>query len=217
MRAWKAFSSAASDHVRAHVVGYLALFFVFTGGAYALPGRDSVDSADIKNGEVSSVDVRDDDLPGGGLGAVDLRVGSVAGSEVRRNALGTADVNETTLFNDDSLTGADVNESSLDLPDVLHAVVDVGGGPGFPVSLHASRGATSVSRQSTGVYLVTFDRPVPQSECSATGTLTQFGTVGAGAGEISVEHALSGDAIRVKTFDSGGVAANDDFTLTVAC
>ena len=40
-------------------------------------------SDDIVNNEVRSIDVRNDTLGGGGLGAIDLRPNSVRGSEVQ--------------------------------------------------------------------------------------------------------------------------------------
>jgi hypothetical protein len=49
-------------HVRSNVVGYIALFVALTGTAIALPGRNSVDSGDIRNGQVRSVDVKNGGL-----------------------------------------------------------------------------------------------------------------------------------------------------------
>jgi hypothetical protein len=48
------------DHLRSNVVGYVALFVVLSGTAYAprrtAPGQNKVGSADIINNEVYSVD-----------------------------------------------------------------------------------------------------------------------------------------------------------------
>jgi hypothetical protein len=79
-------SAAVRAHIRSNVVGYLALFLVIAGGtATALPGKNKVDSGDIKAGQVK---------------ASDLASGAVSSTKVA----------------DDSLTGADVDESSLNLP-----------------------------------------------------------------------------------------------------
>ena len=89
--------------IRAHLtyanaVATLALFLVLSGGtAMALKGKNTVFSDDIVDDQVSSADVRNDTLNGGGLGAADLRPDSVRSSEVKP----------------DSLTGGDVDESSL--------------------------------------------------------------------------------------------------------
>lgn len=75
--------SRIRGHIRSNVVGYIALFaFAISGTANALPGKNSVDSGDIKNDQVKTVDVRNDTLSGGGLTAADLRTGSVTTAEV---------------------------------------------------------------------------------------------------------------------------------------
>jgi hypothetical protein len=52
-------------HLRSNIVGYIALFFVFTGGAYAVAiKKNSVGSKQIKDGAVAGVDVKDDSLTG---------------------------------------------------------------------------------------------------------------------------------------------------------
>jgi hypothetical protein len=58
-----------SGHVRSNVVGYVAVFLALTGTAIALPGKNSVNSGDIKNNQVKSVDAKD-----GGLRLKDLAV-----------------------------------------------------------------------------------------------------------------------------------------------
>ena len=117
-------------HLRAQWAGLLALFLVLTGGvAYA---ANTVFSSDIVNDEVYSVDVRDDTLAGGGLGASDLRDGSVRTGEILNDVIRSADIRDDGLAGgglggvdlrpgsvrtsevlDDSLTGADIDESSL--------------------------------------------------------------------------------------------------------
>lgn len=130
-------SARLRAHIRQNVVGYVAIFLFATGGvAYAThPGgantissddiiNGAVKSADVGNDSLESQDVRDDTTAGGGLQGVDLRPGSVGGSEVADGALtaadiadtgslGTAELNESNLFNDDSLTGVDINEAAL--------------------------------------------------------------------------------------------------------
>ena len=113
-----------------------------------LAGQNTVGSSDIINSEVfgadiranqvASSDVRDDTLSDGGLTAADLQAGSVGTSEVDgslsgadvadgsltdddiadTSSLGTAEIDESTLFNDNSLTGADVASESLTGTDI---------------------------------------------------------------------------------------------------
>jgi hypothetical protein len=78
-------------HLRRQWMGALALFLVLSGGvAYAANTIGSADvinnslqSADLKdNAAVKSVDVRDDTLPGGGLGSQDIANGSIGGADL---------------------------------------------------------------------------------------------------------------------------------------
>lgn len=79
-------SARVREHIRSNVVGYIALFcFVIGGTAGALPGKNKVDSGDIKAGQVKSSDI--------GISAVD-----------------------SSKVLDNSIVGADVDESSLNLP-----------------------------------------------------------------------------------------------------
>jgi len=91
----------------ANVIATLALFLVLSGGtAVALEGSNTVFGDDIVNDQVSSADVRNDTLTGGGMTAADLRPDSVGSSEVK----------------DDAVTGIDVDESTFGVvPEVSHA------------------------------------------------------------------------------------------------
>ncbi len=53
--------------LRSNIVGFVALFFALGGVAYALPGQNTVDSGDIIDNAVKSVDIR-----GGAVGPADL-------------------------------------------------------------------------------------------------------------------------------------------------
>jgi hypothetical protein len=48
----------------AHVIAVIALVLAVTGTAIALPGRNSVNGQDIKNGAIKSLDIRDNNLRG---------------------------------------------------------------------------------------------------------------------------------------------------------
>jgi len=101
----------------ANVMVTILAFLVLGGGsAYAthlvVNSSDVVDnslqSVDLKdNAGVTSADVVDDTATGGGLVSADIRNGEVRTGEVRDGAVRGADVLN------DSLTGADVQESSL--------------------------------------------------------------------------------------------------------
>jgi hypothetical protein len=73
-------------------IAFIALLAAISGTAVALPGKNSVDSGDIKNKQVKGKD---------------LANSAVTGKKVKNGSLTGADVK------DDSLTGGDVNESTL--------------------------------------------------------------------------------------------------------
>jgi hypothetical protein len=93
------------NHLRSNVVGYVALFaFAIGGVAQALPGKNSVDSGDITNGQVKTRD---------------LNANAVKGSRVKDGTLSGADIGDGTLtsgdITDGSLVAADVDPSQIQL------------------------------------------------------------------------------------------------------
>jgi hypothetical protein len=73
-------------------LAFIALLAALSGTAVALPGKNSVDSGDIKNKQVKGKDLANN---------------AVAAKKVKNGSLTGADIK------DDSLTGSDVNESTL--------------------------------------------------------------------------------------------------------
>lgn len=61
------FSSRVRGHLRSNVYGLLAIFIALSGTAVALPGRNTVDSGDIRNSQVKGPDVARDTLTGGDI------------------------------------------------------------------------------------------------------------------------------------------------------
>jgi len=107
--------SRAREHLRSNIVGYVALFFVLAGGAYALPGKNTVDSGDIRKGQVKTGDLRNNDVRGadirrGAVNGSDVGDGSLTGAEIAADSLTDADINAETLTGVDakSLSGRDV-------------------------------------------------------------------------------------------------------------
>jgi hypothetical protein len=76
----------------AMALAFIALLAALSGTAVALPGKNSVDSGDIKNKQVKGKDLANN---------------AVAAKKVKNGSLTGADIK------DDSLTGSDVNESTL--------------------------------------------------------------------------------------------------------
>jgi hypothetical protein len=126
-----------SQHIRGNVVGYVALFFALSASAYALPGANTVDSADIVNGQV-----RTRDIGAGQVGTTDLANGSVGSGKVADNSLNGVDVAESTLGQVPSAvtatsatTAANADTlDSLNSTDFLGTNAQAGGDLGGPLS-----------------------------------------------------------------------------------
>jgi hypothetical protein len=91
-------------------VAFVALLAALSGTAVALPGKNTVDSGDLKKGAVKNRDVAKNAVTG-----TKVKNSSLTGSDVRNGSLTGSDVSRLTGgdVNDDSLTGADLNESAL--------------------------------------------------------------------------------------------------------
>ena len=84
---------AVRDHLRHNVVGYIALFcFVLGGTAIALPGKNKVNSADIKPNAVHASDIAKKAVT-----AAKIAPRSVDGVRVIDKSLTSADIDESTL------------------------------------------------------------------------------------------------------------------------
>jgi hypothetical protein len=126
-------------HMRQNVVAWLALF-VALGGTSAWATHERILSSDIVDGEVGSVDVKDNSLNTFDVHSflgVDVVNGSLTGADVADNTIGVSDIgsqqvgsdevlNDSLLTSDirsgavasdevfdNSLTGTDINESTL--------------------------------------------------------------------------------------------------------
>jgi hypothetical protein len=72
----------AYAHIRANLVGYVAVFLALTAGASALPGQNTVDSGDLKPAAVKT-----SDLAGGAVTGAKVRDGSLTGRDFAPDAL----------------------------------------------------------------------------------------------------------------------------------
>lgn len=87
-------------HVRHNVVGYVALFIALSGSAFAvngsLPGRNTVGSADIINGEVKAPDIGAGQVSNAQV-ADDSTPRALTGKNVARDALNADDIAESSV------------------------------------------------------------------------------------------------------------------------
>lgn len=68
----------------ATAVAFVALLAALTGTAVALPGKNTVDSGDIRNSQVKSPDIRN-----GAIRGLDVREDTLTGGDVAESTLGT--------------------------------------------------------------------------------------------------------------------------------
>jgi hypothetical protein len=154
---------------------------------------------------------------GGGVIAVMIVGGGPAGAfNVPNNSVNSAKIV------DRSIRGIDIRDATVQPADLSlrarprWAKVDAGPSPSFI----AQRGATAVSREDPGVYLVTFGGSVVG--CGWSATLNENTTGFAAPGEIAIEASTQGEnQLYVVTFDSSGVItdplADDGFTVVAHC
>ena len=98
----RSFSRRVGDHLRRNVYGLLAVFIALSGTAVALPGRNTVDSADIKKNGVKSGDIKDRAVKSSDIGEGDVKTENIGGNAVTSAKVGA-----------NELSGADIDEASL--------------------------------------------------------------------------------------------------------
>jgi hypothetical protein len=100
------------------VVSLVALFAALSGAAVALPGTETVNSGDIKNENVKSIDLKD----GAAVASSDVIDESLTGADVQDETLTGADVQNETLGSQDvadaSLQSADIANDSVGQADL---------------------------------------------------------------------------------------------------
>jgi hypothetical protein len=175
----------------AMVVACAALFVALGGVSYGF-ATGAISGREIRNGTITSDDVRNRGL---------------RGQEFRADSIGSNAVKEEGL---DSTKFGLVGNAVIAQGSARHAVVAANG------SVVRSRGATSTARTAVGQYQVILDRDV--RACVYVATLGDESAAAPGTGQVSVTSlASSVNGVRVSTRASDGSAANRSFHLVVSC
>jgi hypothetical protein len=138
-------------------VAFLALILAVSGTAVALPGKNTVDSGDLKRGSVKGPDIAR-----GAVTSTKLRNGAVTNPKLRNGAVSTA------KLRNDAVTGEKVLESSLgQVPSAANANTVGGFAPN-----HLTRVASNTS--DTGIDAFTSAAFVDQITTSITAPTAGF-------------------------------------------
>jgi hypothetical protein len=210
----------------AMAVAFVALLAALSGTAVALPGKNTVDSGDIKKGAVKRGDigrnaVNSGKVRNGSLTGADARDDSLTGTDVQESSLGTVPsanaANSANTANTATQAGnadtLDNQDSSDFLPADSAGVALAGANVGSAGTLNAwfnrFGGEPTVTRTEEGRYELVFpglEGQLLNSQVIHMATLLGNGEIRASSG---------GGNPLVFTFDSAGAAADDAFYYTV--
>ena len=146
----------ASRPSPAMAVAFVALLAALSGTAIALPGKNTVDSGDIKNGQVKGKDIRGN---------------AVTGAKVKADSLTGSDINESTLGQVPSANSANSattagSANTANSATTAGSADSVGG-----VTFRSFRFAPQVATPSTEIF--NFGGLVLNASCSA-GAILDF-------------------------------------------
>jgi hypothetical protein len=125
------------------VVAFIALVAALSGSAIALPGKNTVDSGDIKNNVVRSNDVRN-----GQIATKDVKNNNLRSNDIRNNTLTGNDVNEGSLGQVPSANTANTANTANNANNANNAS-QLGG---LPASRFLSEGSLRSGQTLTGTY-----------------------------------------------------------------
>lgn len=177
----------------AHVIAFIALMLALTGTSIALPGNNSVDSADIKKNAVTSSDIRNK---------------TIVSADVAKNTLNGNQINEGKLAQVPSAARAGTTAN------VLFAVVSNPTGANNATLVRSSQPAPTVT-ETTGV-VVGFGRDVSSCAFTATRGGTAQTVEPAGFAEVSGA-ANNPNGVDVRTRMTNGNIEDGNFHLVVVC
>jgi len=187
-------------------VAFVALLAALSGTAIALPGTNSVDSGDIKNGQVKGKDIGKNAVTG-----KKVKNGSLTGADVRDNSLTGADVNESTL-------GQVPSANSANTANTASNANTVGGSHVQQFSVRRTFAGNSTDTLTFGPLTVTVhcNTTVGVDAIASTGSANNYlysdsrNLLNNGTDdELQNELVLDGDIVAGAAFGTGGDDANN--------
>jgi hypothetical protein len=171
----------------AMAVAFVALLAALSGTAVALPGINTVDSGDIKNGQVKGKDIGRSAVTG-----KKVKNGSLGGADVKNNSLTGGDINEATLAqvpsanaantaNSATTAGFATNAGAVNGTGVRRLAVDIG--PNSNATVLSLNGLTlALACDASGLGTLTATTSVTDSDLYFWGYDTDDATAGGIAG-----------------------------------
>jgi hypothetical protein len=214
----------------AMAVAFIALLAALSGTAVALPGKNTVDSGDIKKAAVKRGDIARNAVNGGkvqngSLTGADARDDSLTGADIQESSLGTVpsantanSANSANTANTANTAGNADKLDNLDSADFLPADsfgvalagANVSAAGAVQAWFNRFGGEPTVTKGGTGSYTITFPSLEGQLfNSEAIHIATLFGSAG------EVRASSSGGNPLVLTFNSGGTAVDNSFYYTV--
>jgi hypothetical protein len=201
----------------AMAVAFVALLAALSGTAVALPGTNTVDSADIKNGQVKNKDVGRNAVT-----ATKVKNGSLTGADAKDDSFTGADINESTLgqvpsaasagsANTANTANSATTATTATTADKANSAGTAAGLPGPLASGQTLRGQIGAAHDATAAGHITMDThafPIPLASAPTVhiigvGALTPAGC----SGNVANPGANSGHLCIFLSFASGNVGA----------
>ncbi|MDQ1538990.1 MAG: hypothetical protein QOE58_3383 [Actinomycetota bacterium] len=152
-------SSSIREHIRSNVVGYLCLFWLMSGTAWA---AGQIGASDIKDNAIHSNHIKN-----GQVKSADLGAGAVNASKVAANSLGGTQIDEASLdpaVLQQRVTGTCAGSQAVQSIDANGGVgCSAGSGGGTVTSVGSGTGLAGGPITSTGTLSVASSYRLPQS------------------------------------------------------
>ena len=215
----------------ANVTSGLALFVALGGTSYAaisLPSN-SVGSSQLRYHSVGWSDispnaVRAWQIAHDAVGRSEIRPNAVRAWEIRHDAVGPSELRRDAVRTDeiakDAVTTDQIKDGSVTTSKLDEATRNAIAAGAFRTSVNkagaaAGGNAKSVGRTAPGAYTVDFGSDV--SKCTTVATLSKVGDDVPDAGSITVAPGATPNTVDVKTFGTGGTAADEPFAIVASC
>jgi len=202
-------------------VAFVALLAGLSGTAVALPGKNTVDSGDIKRGAVRTSDIKN-----GAVKSADIKNNSVRGRDIRSNTVTGSDIAESSLGKVPSAATADTAANATNATKATTAGFATAAGTAGPLAyarveqdgtvsgnpgLAKNISDANITNPATGVYC--FDLSfTPTSVLVTNETNSDNDEVVSAVVEASSDGLINcpaGSEVEVTVFDAG-TPANED-------